>query len=246
MGKKDKEKMAKEREKFIRGLRRDQRHRREESRTRFSICSKNSPATASTRATAPPTAWISYQTAYLKANYPVEFMAAVLSNEINNTDKISIFVAECKRMGIAILPPDVNRSALKFAPEVAEFAPNAAAEKEAIRFGLAGVKNVGEAAMQAAIEEREKGGAFKSLEDFCSRLDPRRINKKVLESLVKCGAFDFTGIDRAGLFESIDSALSTAASSHRDKEAGQVSLFDATHSPPPVRRRSSRAAVVGR
>jgi len=173
--------------------------------------------------------WISYQTAYLKANYPVDFMAAVLSNEISNTDKISIFVGECKRMGMSILPPDVNRSALKFLPE-------RAGESAGIRYGLAAIKNVGEAAMQAAIEERERNGAFKSLEDFCSRLDSRKVNKKVLESLVKCGAFDWTGIERAALAAEIDSTLAASASSQRDKASGQGGLFDGFAAAPAPKR----------
>ena len=116
MGKKDKEKMAKERANFIAGCARTNEIGRKR-RTRFSICWKNLPATDSTRAIARPMRLISYQTAFLKANYPVEFMAGLLSNEINNTEKISVLVSECKRMGITILPPDVNRSGLKFVPE---------------------------------------------------------------------------------------------------------------------------------
>jgi len=228
MGKKDKVKMAKERENFIRGCEKTNGIPEKKASAIFDLLEKFA-GYGFNKSHSAAYGVISYQTAFLKANYPIEFMAALLSNEINNTDKISIFVAECKRMGIDILPPDVNRSALKFSPEP---------EGRAIRFGLAGVKNVGEAAMEAAIEERAKDGPYESLEDFCSRLDPRRMNKKVLESLVKCGAFDFTSLDRASLFESIDSALSTAASSHRDRAAGQVSLFDAMDTPPPVRRRN--------
>src|SRR5205807_4741965 len=126
---------------------------------------------------------ISYQTAYLKAHYSIEFMAGLLSNEINNTDKISVFVAECQRMGISILPPDVNKSGLKFVPEMWEGPqrPNAVEEQKnpdtvaaptfnAIRYGLAAIKNVGESAMQMAIEERERAGDYTSLEDFCGRI----------------------------------------------------------------------------
>ena len=182
---------------------------------------------------------ISYQTAYLKANYPVEFMAGLLSNEINNTDKISVFVGECKRMGIPILPPDMNRSSLKFTPEVCSRpvgrarprrapSPNDHASKDActtIRYGLAAIKNVGEGAMASAIAERERGGDFTSLEDFCSRVDSRIANRKIIESLVKAGAFDFLGRDRAELFACIEETLAAAASSHRDRASGQVSLF---------------------
>src|SRR5437660_9675363 len=126
---------------------------------------------------------ISYQTAYLKAHYPVEFMAGLLSNEINNTEKISLFVGECKRMGISILPPDINRSGLKFIPEFAvdgsDDSARAAADQRsaitdrsynAIRYGLAAIKHVGTSAMEATICEREQRGDFQSLEDFCGRL----------------------------------------------------------------------------
>jgi DNA polymerase-3 subunit alpha len=192
---------------------------------------------------------VSYQTAYLKAHYPVEFMAGLLSNEINNTEKISVFVAECKRMGIAILPPDVNKSSLKFTPETSSVAggvdpgrsapeqKNAAGvsapgySQNAIRYGLAAIKNVGEGAMESAIAERERGGEFKSLEDFCGRLGTRVANKKMIESLIKAGAFDFLGRQRAELFACIDEALGAAAAAHRDRTAGQVSLFDEVSAP---------------
>ena len=168
---------------------------------------------------------ISYQTAYLKANYPVEFMAGLLSNEVNNTDKISVFVAECERLGITILPPDVNQSDLKFVPETRE-------DKRGIRYGLAAIKNIGEGAMQSAIVEREENGPFKSIEDYCSRLDSKSVNRKILENLIRAGAFDFTGRDRAELFARIDQSLATGASAHRDRRSGQVSLFGDLEIPP--------------
>src|SRR5262249_58136529 len=116
---------------------------------------------------------ISYQSAYLKTHYPVEFMAGLLSNEINNTEKISVFVGECRRMGISILPPDINKSGLKFVPETIAGIDDAGAGTtdpgyNAIRYGLAAIKHVGEAAMETAIREREQRGEFTSLEDFCS------------------------------------------------------------------------------
>src|SRR5437660_689243 len=199
---------------------------------------------------------ISYQTAYLKAHYPVEFMAGLLSNEINNTEKISVFVGECKRMGVSILPPDVNKSGLKFIPETvaagadcgshvahlqsagvsapgyssgAEGSNPAAANGsgyKAIRYGLAAIKHVGEAAMETAIREREQRGDFSSLEDFCTRLDSRVANRKMLESLIKAGAFDFLGRDRAELYICIDDAVGASVAAQRDRLAGQVSLFD--------------------
>jgi DNA polymerase-3 subunit alpha len=168
----------------------------------------------------------------------------LLSNEINNTDKISTFVGECKRMGIPILPPDVNRSGFKFTPEktVAAVYDDRAEGTgghrpplqgdDAIRYGLAAIKNVGQGAMELAIAEREARGEFASLEDFCRRLDSRIANRKMLESLVKCGAFDFIGRDRAELFACIDDSLAAASATHKDRASGQVSLFD--DMPPPA------------
>src|SRR4029078_5601713 len=187
---------------------------------------------------------ISYQTAFLKAHYPVEFMAGLLSNEINTTEKISVFVGECKRMGISILPPDINKSSLKFTPETWEGpqppdsrGAEAAPTLNAIRYGLAAIKNVSEAAMAIAIRERDRGGEFSSLEDFCTRLDSRLANRKMLESLIKAGAFDFTGRDRAELFACIDESLNASAIAQRDRAAGQVSLFDEqTHAATAMRR----------
>src|SRR4030095_11755250 len=188
-------------------------------------------------------------TAYLKAHYPVEFMACLLSNEINNTDKISVFVGECKRMGISILPPDVNKSGLKFTPETVAAGAERGGVTEpqatvvtdpgyrAIRYGLAAIKHVGESAMEGAIRERERGGEFTSLQDFCSRLDSRIANRKMLESLIKAGAFDFLGRERAELFACIDEALSASAAAYRDRVAGQVSLFDEASAPTTSRKR---------
>ncbi|WP_461785420.1 DNA polymerase III subunit alpha [Prosthecobacter sp.] len=166
---------------------------------------------------------VTYHTAYLKANYPVEFMAGVLSYEISNPDKIANFVSECFEMGIRVLPPDINRSALKFAPErfeTEEEVPNA------IRYGLSAIKNVGEGAMEAAIAEREKNGPFTTLEDFAARLDNRAVNKKLMEALVKSGAFDFTGELRAVMFAKLEQVLASAASMQKDKKSGQGGLFD--------------------
>jgi DNA polymerase III subunit alpha len=164
---------------------------------------------------------ISYWTAYLKANRPVEFMAALLSNEIHNTDKISVFVSECHRMGIEILPPDLNASRLRFTPETTINGV------KGIRYGLAAIKNCGEGAMAAAIGEREANGPFSSLEDFSSRLDSKVVNKRILENLVKAGALDWTGETRAGMFKRLEQVVASASSAQKDRASGQVSLFDA-------------------
>ena len=164
--------------------------------------------------------YISYWTAYLKANFPVEFISGLLSNELNNTEKIAVFISECHRMGLEVLPPDLNRSMLKFAPE------ETPSGKMAIRYGLAAVKNVGEAAMTAAIKDREQNGHFESMEDLSNRLDTKVVNKRILENLIKAGALDFTGINRATLTNKIEQVIASASLAHKDKAAGQGSMFD--------------------
>jgi DNA polymerase-3 subunit alpha len=160
-------------------------------------------------------ALIAYQTAYLKANYPIEYMASLLSSEMGNTPKLAIYIEECRRMGIPVLPPDVNLSQLKFTVVGGD-----------IRFGLAAVKNAGENAIKAIIEERKRDGQFKSLFDFCTRVDGRMVNKRVVESLVKCGSFDTEGVARSRIFEVVDSALVQGQATQRDRQMGQSHLFD--------------------
>jgi DNA polymerase-3 subunit alpha len=218
MGKKDTEKMAKEREVFVEGCARVNQIPPKQANAIFDFLEKFAQY-GFNKSHSAAYGLLSYQTAYLKANHPVEFMAGLLGNEVNNTDKIATFVTECGRMGITILPPDVNRSALTFLPEEL---PGG----RAIRFGLAAIKNVGEAAMETAVADRAANGLFKSLEDFCSRLDSRTVNKKILESLVKAGAFDWDGRHRAELFAAIEGAMGAAASVQKDRASGQVSLFD--------------------
>jgi DNA polymerase-3 subunit alpha len=179
---------------------------------------------------------VTYRTAYLKANFPVEFMAAVLSYEVNNTDKIAGFVSECQRMGVEILPPDINRSSLKFSPEMkpGETVPHA------IRFGLSAIKNVGEGGMQSAIAEREAHGDFRSLEDFANRLDSKAVNKRMLEALVKTGAFDFCNEARHAMFNRLDVVISSASAAQKDRRSGQASLFDFDLGGPPPTQRTER------
>ena len=248
MGKKDKEKMAKERKNFIEGCARTNKIAEKKANAIFDLLEKFA-GYGFNKSHSAAYGVISYQTAYLKAHYPVEFMAGLLSNEVNNTEKISVFVGECKRMGISILPPDVNKSGLKFTPETVAGIGDAGAPTQgsqtgvpdpgynAIRYGLAAIKHVGESAMEAAIRERERGGDFASLEDFCSRLDSRIANRKMLESLVKAGAFDFLGRERAELYAYIDEALSASAAAYRDRVAGQVSLFDEVSAPTTSRKK---------
>lgn len=160
-------------------------------------------------------ALVTYQTAYLKANYKHQFMAALLTSVKDNTDKVSAYIEECRRLGIEVLPPDVNESRESF---------TVAGSK--IRFGLAAVKNVGMGAVESIIRSREKDGAFSDYSDFCRRLDTRVVNRRVLESLIKCGAFDSLGYRRAQLMAAVDSGLGLAQQSQRERENGQLSLLD--------------------
>lgn len=161
-------------------------------------------------------ALISYQTAYLKANYPVEFMCALLTSERDNTDKVVEYVKGCEQIGIDIQPPDVNESVVEFS----------VVDDQTIRFGLLAVKNLGQGAIESIVREREKNGPFKSIFDFCKRVDLRQVNRKVLESLIKCGAFDGFGARRSQLTAVVDRALEIGANDQREKAAGQISFFD--------------------
>ncbi len=158
-------------------------------------------------------AYITYQTAYLKANYPREYLAALFTCESGNQDKLARYIRHAVALGIRVLPPDVNESDRDFG-----------VVSEGIRFGLAGVKNVGEGAIEAILEARREGGPFRSIFDFTARVD-RRVNRRVVESLVKCGAFDSLHENRAAVWASLDLALETGAAAWRDREIGQSSLF---------------------
>mgnify|MGYP001001094327 FL=1 len=157
---------------------------------------------------------LAWQTAYLKAHYPVEFMAGVLTSIMDKTDKIPVYIQLCRQMGIKILPPDINSSAATFG-----------IEDGAIRFGLAAVRNVGENAIVSMERVRAEGGTFRSLVDFCARVDMRAVNKRALESLIKCGAFDSIGTERNQLLASLDAAMQDAARRQRDVLSGQGGLF---------------------
>lgn len=163
-------------------------------------------------------ALVSYQTAYMKANYPAEFIAASMNYDIHNTDKLSIFRQEAQILGIPILPPDVNQSQAIFSVAKSEDG------KKVIYYGLGALKNVGEAAMQALVDERENG-PFKDVFDFAGRLDSKVVNKRALENLVKAGALDKLHPNRQQLFESIDVLLAYTNAQARERESNQVSLF---------------------
>ena len=159
---------------------------------------------------------IAYQTAYLKANYPAEFMAANLTNEIASTDKLAEYIGEARAMGLEVLPPDINLSDRNFT-----------VQESRIVYGLLGIKNVGEAAVEQILAERAKGGPFSGLLDFLERLDLKVVNRKVLETLIACGVFDSLGENRATLAHNLDRLLEAVASSREARRFGQAVLFDA-------------------
>ena len=162
-------------------------------------------------------ALISYRTAYLKANYPVEFMTALLTSERDNTDKIVEYVNESLRMGLKVQPPDINESEALFKVQ----------DRSTIRFGLMAIKNVGRGAAESIVAQREKI-KYSSLEDLCERVDLRLANRKVLESLIKCGALDFFSAGRAKMFISLDLVLARAQKIQKEKSSGQISFFNPT------------------
>jgi DNA polymerase-3 subunit alpha len=169
---------------------------------------------------------LTYQTAYLKANHPVEFMAALMTCDMGATDKLVPLIDECRRMGLAVLPPDVERSGVEFTVEDASGPRGARGDGRAIRFGLAAVKGVGEAAAGAIVEARTKsGGRFPSLEGFCEAVDLARVNRATLEALIRAGGLDAFGAHRAQVLAGLEPCLEMAASAQEDKKAGQMSLF---------------------
>ncbi|MEI6704718.1 MAG: DNA polymerase III subunit alpha, partial [Deltaproteobacteria bacterium] len=158
-------------------------------------------------------ALIAYQTAYLKAHYPVEFMAALLTCDMDSTEKVVKNISDCREQGVEVLPPDINSSGLSFT-----------VVGTSMRFGLGAVKNVGAGAIEAILEAR-KDGPFINLYDFCERVDLRRVNKRVIESLIKCGAFDSTVANRASLIEGLEAATSYGQKIQEERTSVQVSLF---------------------
>jgi len=243
MGKKDEKAMAAERTKFVEGAKRVNNIEAKTADSIFDILNKFA-GYGFNKSHSAAYAVLSYQTGYLKANYPVQFMAAMLSSELGNSEKVSHFVAECEAMGLTVLGPDVNESREMFTPVVGPAlvavpgkrgapASGGPTKSATIRFGLAGIKGVGEQAAQKIIEEREANGPFKDFADFIARVDARALNKRVLEHLIKTGAFDFSGESRGVLFTRIDSALAGAAAHARDKAAGQHSFMDMLAEGPP-------------
>ncbi len=176
---------------------------------------------------------ISYQTAWLKAHHRAEFMAALMSIEADNTDKVLIYIRDCQRAGLQILPPDVNHSFTAFDVP--------ADARDTIRYGMGAVKNVGSAAVEAIVQAREAvGGSFRDLPHFLDSVDLGKLNKRVLEHLIKAGAFDFTGLTRSAMFDGLDGAIRVAQRTQETRNSGQTSLFGGAVAPPPAYRFSDR------
>lgn len=172
-------------------------------------------------------AYVAYQTAYMKANYPVEFMAAIMTYDMHNTDKLASFKGELQRLGIALLPPDINCSDVQFS---VEFGPDQ--PQGAVRYALAAIRNVGEAAMQGVVDERKARGSFRSIQDVAGRVDSKAVNKRSLENLVRAGAFDHLEPSRARLFSGVELLVRHAQASAEARASSQASLFGASDAVP--------------
>ena len=176
-------------------------------------------------------ALLAYQTAWLKAHYPAEFYAGSMAFDIHLTEKLTVFVDDMRRMGLTCLAPDINRSEADFTVEPVAYEGEDARLGFAVRYALGGLKGVGEKAMEQLVEERNKGGAFKSLDDFADRIEPRLLNRRQLESLAAAGAFDGIHADRAGVHAAAETILSVASSNAAARESGQGGLFGDVETP---------------
>jgi len=246
MGKKDKHEMAELRQHFVEGAKKNQQISDAKANAIFDLFEKFA-GYGFNKSHAAAYAVVAYQTAYLKSNYPVEFLSAMMTNEMGTQDKLKIVLDEAKAMGVKVLPPDVNDGQAYFYPaagsssfEITLSAPSKIENPKsetlsAIRFGLAAIKGVGEASVKGIIEAREKGGDFTGLTDFCERVDSRTVTRKTLEALIKCGACDSFGETRASMMAALDRVMARAASAAVDRQRGQVSLFDAVDAATPKR-----------
>ncbi|MGA9776909.1 MAG: DNA polymerase III subunit alpha [Verrucomicrobiia bacterium] len=237
MGKKKPEEMAKQRAVFVKGCKEKNHIPEKQANEIFDLLEKFA-GYGFNKSHAAAYAIVAYQTAYLKANYPVEFFCAMMTNDMADTAKLAQYIAEARTFGIEVPGPDVNESGVYFTPadarsrvrenaETSALSRDAATEKQAIRFGLAAIKGVGEVAVETILKAREAGGKFTSLSDLCERVDGRTVNRKILEALIKSGACDCFGQTRATLFAQIERTLARAASILSDKQKGQSSLFGA-------------------
>ncbi len=220
MGKKIPAEMAQQRERFLDGCSKNG-HPPKESEQLFELMA-HFAGYAFAKSHSAAYALITHQTAYLKAHYPAEFYAATMTAEWRESEKLDRYMKDAAKRGIRISAPDVNYSEAEF---------SVGAGGKVVRFGLEGVKNVGEGAVEAIIEAREAGGPFRNLFDFCDRIDQHRVNRRVIESLIRCAAFDFVGATRASLTEAVPRAIENGQRSQRDRAVGQRSLFDAAAAP---------------
>ena len=239
MGKKKVEEMQKQRESFVKGCHEKNQIPKTKANQIFDLLEKFA-GYGFNKSHAAAYAVVAYQTAYLKANYPVEFYCAMMTNDMAATEKLSEYIAESREVGIEVLGPDVNESGVYFEPaqslEARPAGPGAADQqrtgetpgsRRCIRFGLAAIKGVGEVAVESILKARKEYGRFKSLSELCERVDGRTVNRKTLEALIKTGACDAFGQTRATLSAQIERTLARAASILSDKQKGQSSLFGA-------------------
>ncbi len=216
MGKKKVEEMQKQREKFVKGCKETNSIAANRANQIFDLLEKFA-GYGFNKSHAAAYAVGAYQTAYLKANHPVEFLCAMMTNDVADTAKLAQYIAEARTMGIEVLPPDVNESQVYFAP--------AGTDKGAIRFGLAAIKGVGEVAVESLLKARSEGGPFQTLFELCERVDTRTVNRKMLEAFIKSGACDCFKQTRATMMAQTEIALTRAAGIHSDRQRGQSSLF---------------------
>jgi len=236
MGKKKVEEMQKQRETFVKGCKEKNNISAAKANQIFDLLEKFA-GYGFNKSHAAAYAVVAYQTAYLKANYPVEFFCAMMTNDMSDTEKLAQYIAEARDFGVEVLGPDVNESLVFFAPAKrsvpAVVAANGSAEAQkapalqGIRFGLAAIKGVGEVAVESILKARNEGGKFDSLSSLCERVETRTVNRKVLEALIKSGACDGLGQTRATMFAQIERTLARAASIVSDRQRGQSSLFGA-------------------
>jgi DNA polymerase-3 subunit alpha len=224
MGKKIAEEMAKQKGRFMAGARENKLPDKKAEKI-FDLMA-NFAEYGFNKSHSAAYALIAFQTAYLKANFRVEFMAALLTSEMSNQDKIVRFIGECREREIVVLPPDINESGVNFSVADGK-----------IRFGMAAIKGVGQAAIESILQAREER-PFTDLFDFCERVDLRRVNRRVIEALIKCGAFDSTNVGRSVMAAALDDALERGGRLQKEKEMGQSSLFEAMgaeEEPAPIR-----------
>jgi len=238
MGKKKREEMAKQRAVFVKGCKEKNQIPEKKADEIFDLLEKFA-GYGFNKSHAAAYAIVAYQTAYLKANHPVEFFCAMMTNDMADTAKLSQYINEAREFGIEVLAPDVNESQVYFAPAQrgtgvspansadTDTGRRPAPQRQGIRFGLAAIKGVGEVAVETILKARNEGGKFKSLSDLCERVDSRTVNRKILEALIKSGACDSFDQTRATLCAQIERTLARAASIIADKQKGQSSLFGA-------------------